>query len=111
MKIQTNKGIAEGLPLSDIQENNKWLKVIAVSFAIFVFFLIAFVLWLKFSGIGHNIIYEISPKSDYPKETGRFYHDMDYSKDNYIDYWNDMWEECEFGEKNYEAVRKEWLGQ
>lgn len=41
-------------------------------------------------------------------ETGRFYHDFDYSKDKYIDYWNDMWAECEFGEKNYEAVRKEY---
>lgn len=33
---------------------------------------------------------------------------MDYSKDKYIDYWNDMWAECEFGEKNYEDVRKEY---
>ncbi len=41
-------------------------------------------------------------------ETGRYYHDMDYSKDKYIDYWNDMWAECEFGEKNYEAIRKEY---
>ena len=64
MEIKTSKGIAKGLPLSDIQENNKWLKVLAVSFALFVFFLIAFVLWLKFSGIGHNIIYELSPKSN-----------------------------------------------
>ena len=46
--------------------------------------------------------------SNNQKPTGRFYHDMDYSKDRYIDYWNDMWAECEFGEKNYEAVRKEY---
>src|SRR3990167_9459966 len=62
MEIKTSKGIAKSMPLSDIQENNRWLKVLAVSFAVFVFFLIAFVLWLKFSGIGHNIIYELSPK-------------------------------------------------
>jgi len=106
MEIKTSKGIAKAMPLSDIQENNRWLKVLAVSFALFVAFLIVFVLWLKFSGIGHNIIYELSPKESKP--TGRFYHDMDYSKDMYIDYWNDMWAECEFGEKNYEAVRKEY---
>ena len=59
MEIKTEKGIAKAMPLSDIQENNKWLKVLAVSFVVFAFFLIAFVLWLKFSGIGHNIIYEL----------------------------------------------------
>ena len=32
----------------------------------------------------------------------------DYSKDKYIDYWNDMWAECEFGERNYDAVRREY---
>ena len=141
MKIKTKEGIAKGFPLSDIQENNKWLKVLALSFALFVLFLIAFVLWLKFSGIGHNIIYELSPKNNVEprnlgcfssefvdrvikiydsrikqiisdcsieKESGRYYHDMDYSKDKLIDYWNDMWAECEFGEKNYKAVRKEY---
>ena len=60
MEIKTKGGIAEPLELSDIQENNKWLKVLAVSFAVLVFFLIVFVLWLKFSGIGHNIIHELS---------------------------------------------------
>ena len=40
--------------------------------------------------------------------TSRFYHDMDYSKDLYIDFWNDMWAECEFGEKRYDAVRYEY---
>lgn len=60
MNIKTEKGVAEGMPLSDIQENNKWLKVLAISFAVFVAFLILFALWLKFSGIGHNIIYELS---------------------------------------------------
>ena len=40
--------------------------------------------------------------------TTRYYHDMDYSKDLYIDFWNDMWAECEFGEKNYGAVRIEY---
>ena len=43
-----------------------------------------------------------------PQQSGRYYHDMDYSKDVYIDYWNDMWAECEFGEKNYNAIRKEY---
>ena len=57
MKIRTESGIAESMPLSDIQENNRWLKVLAISFALFVVLLIAFALWLKFSGIGHNIIY------------------------------------------------------
>ncbi len=39
-----------------------WLKVMAISFTIFVIFVIGLFLWLKFSGIGHNIIYELSPK-------------------------------------------------
>ena len=60
MEIRTKLGIAKAMPLSDIQENNKWLKVLAISFAVFVIFLIAFALWLKFSGIGHNIIFELS---------------------------------------------------
>mgnify|MGYP001561770520 FL=1 len=64
MEIRTKSGTAKGMPLSDIQENNKWLKVLAVSFAVFVIFIIAFALWLKFSGIGHNIIYELSPKAE-----------------------------------------------
>ena len=59
MEIRTLKGIAKAMPLSDIQENNRWLKVLALSFAVFVIFLIVFILWLKFSGIGHNIIYEL----------------------------------------------------
>lgn len=62
MKISTKGGIAEGMPLSDIQENNRWLKVLAISFTILVVFIIGIVLWLKFSGIGHNIIYELSYK-------------------------------------------------
>ena len=103
MNIKTKAGIAEPLPLSDIQINNRWIRILAVSFAVLVIFIIFSALWLKFSGIGHNIIYELSQKP-----TGRFYHDMDYSKDRYIDYWNDMWAECEFGEKNYEAIRKEY---
>ena|SRR3990167_4608180 len=100
MKIQTNEGISEGFPLSDIQKNNKWLKVLAVSFAVFVFFLITFALWLKFSGIGHNIIYELSPKDYNGNYVNTLVRDLDY--------WNDMWAECEYGEKNYEAVRKEY---
>ena len=59
MNIKTKDGIAESMPLSDIQENNRWLKVIAISFATLVLFIIIFVLWLKLSGIGHNIIYEL----------------------------------------------------
>ena len=40
MKIQTKAGISEDLPLSDIQENNRWLKVLAISFSILVVFII-----------------------------------------------------------------------
>lgn len=103
MKIKTKDGIAEPLPLSDIQINNRWLKVIG--FTMFLFFI--YLIWLTYyiisNNVVNNIIYELSQKS-----TGRYYHNMDYSKDKYIDYWNDMWAECEFGEKNYEAVRKEY---
>lgn len=60
MDIETEDGVGKGMPLTDIQKNNRWLKVLAISFAIFVFFIIVFTLWLKFSGIGHNIIYELS---------------------------------------------------
>ena len=94
MKIRTESGIAESMPLSDIQENNRWLKVLAISFALFVVLLIAFALWLKFSGIGHNIIYELSPK-----ESGN----INILKEN-IDFWADMWKECEFGEKDYKII-------
>ena len=100
MEIKTSKGIAKPFPLSDIQENNKWLKVLAVSFAVFVFFLIAFALWLKFSGIGHNIIYELSPKNPNRDYVNTLIRD--------VDYWNDMWAECEFGDKNYNYVRSEY---
>ena len=93
-----------GFSVKDMSEYNRWLKVLAISFSVFVIFMVMSALWLKFSGVGHNIIYELSPT----KSTGRYYHDMDYSKDKYIDYWNDMWAECEFGEKNYEAIRKEY---
>ena len=60
LKIKTNDGIGESMPLTDIQKNNRWLKLLSISFAIFIFFIIIFILWLKFSGIGHNIIYELS---------------------------------------------------
>ena len=64
MKIRTQGGLAESLPLSDIQQNNRWLRVLAVSFSVFVLFMVMSALWLKFSGVGHNIIYELSPKSE-----------------------------------------------
>jgi len=60
MKIKTINGTGEPMPLTDIQENNRWLKFLAISFAIFILFIIILFLWLKLSGIGHNIIYELS---------------------------------------------------
>lgn len=39
-----------------------WFKIFAISFLILVIFIIVFFLWLKFSGVGHNIIYELSGK-------------------------------------------------
>ena len=80
MNIKTKDGVAEPFPLSDIQVNNRWLKVLAISFAIFVLFLIIGILWLKFSGIGHNIIWELSQKN----------HNGDYINTliRDVDYWN-----------------------
>ena len=74
MKIKTKDGIAEPFPASDLQKNNRllksltigleknnvWFKTVAITFAILVIFLIVSVLWLKFSGVGHNMVWELS---------------------------------------------------
>lgn len=39
-----------------------WVKVLTINFVVLVVFIIILFLWLKLSGIGHNIIYELSPK-------------------------------------------------
>ena len=44
MKINTQDGIAEGLPLSDIQQNTRWLKRIFY-LGIIGFIILAFLIW------------------------------------------------------------------
>ena len=47
MKLKTKTGIAKAMPLGDIQENSRWLKVIAVISAGMVIVIFATALWLK----------------------------------------------------------------
>ena len=45
-------------------------------------------------------IYELKEKITDNEKEYRYYDD--------IDFWNDMWAECEYGNGNYEAVRYEY---
>ena len=58
MRIKTKGGIAEPLELSDIQFNNRWLKVIA--FSLFLFF--CYVIWLTYYVISNNVVNNIVAK-------------------------------------------------
>ena len=52
MKIKTNDGIAEGMPLSDIQRNNKLLK----GFLILGIIIFAYVLFMTWYIIHNNVL-------------------------------------------------------
>ena len=45
-------------------------------------------------------IYELKEQITDNEKEYRYYND--------IDFWNDMWAECEYGNRNYEIVRKEY---
>ena len=61
LKYKDKEGnILYGFSHLDITRLAFWVKVLAVAFVILVLFIIMLFLWLKFSGIGHNIIFELS---------------------------------------------------
>ena len=56
MKIKTNEGIAEGMPLSDIQRNNKLLRGFLI-LGILIFAYVLFMTWyIIYFGVVNNIV-------------------------------------------------------
>ena len=65
MKIQTEEGIAESLPLSDIQQNTFWVKVLVYVVAILTllgwsFFI--YLLWVTMYIIENDVINNVVAK-------------------------------------------------
>ena len=52
MNLKTKNGLAEPMPLSDIQENNRWLKAVAVILLLFF----AYLIWLTYYVIANNVL-------------------------------------------------------
>lgn len=55
MKIKTQDGISEAMPLSDIQVNNRMLK--SISWIMFFFFI--YLIWLTYYVISRNVVNNI----------------------------------------------------
>ena len=55
LRIKTKDGVAEPLSLSDIQINNRWLKLLAVTMLLFF----VYVIWLTIYVIRNNILNNI----------------------------------------------------
>lgn len=62
MKIHTNQGIAEPMPASDLQINNKLLKILVVCVAlvgVVITFMLVYIIWLTDYIISNNVVNNI----------------------------------------------------
>ena len=59
MKIKTNDGIAEAMPLSDIQKNNKLLKLLIFVIGILGSLSLIYIFWLTNYIISNNVLNNI----------------------------------------------------
>ncbi len=56
MKIQTPNGEAQGMPLSDIQQNTKSMKLLAISLSVAASVVLVYILWLTNYIIKYDVI-------------------------------------------------------
>ena len=54
-----------GFSQTSLDKLSNYVKLLAIFFVVFVILLVAFFLWIKFSGIGNNIVWELSRCKNY----------------------------------------------